>query len=92
MASTRVAPHPSLVVPSSVEPELAGFATCPSCHTEDQSLTKLAVSTGAHWQCAQCGSRWNARRLATVAAYAVWVSERAASERRTRRAGQERTR
>jgi transcription elongation factor Elf1 len=91
MVSTLVTPRPSVIAASPVEPELVGLATCPSCHTEDQSLTKLAVSTGAYWQCGQCGSRWDARRLATVAAYAVWVSERAASERRTRRAIQERT-
>jgi transcription elongation factor Elf1 len=82
MVSTLVAPRPSLITPSPVDPELVGLATCPSCHTEDQSITKLAVSTGAYWQCAQCGSRWGARRLATVAAYAVWVSERTASQGR----------
>ena len=84
MFSPLVAPRPPLITPTPVEPELVGFAACPSCHTEDHSMTKLAVSAGAYWQCAQCGSRWDARRLATVAAYAVWVSERAARESRTR--------
>src|SRR5689334_14861446 len=70
--------------PSPVDPDLVGFTRCPSCHTEDASITKLAVSTGAYWQCAQCGSLWDARRMATVAAYAAWVSERTSSEGRNR--------
>ena len=56
-----------------------GPATCPSCHTEDASVTNLAVSAGADWRCSQCGSRWNAVRLATVAAYAAWVAEHTAT-------------
>jgi transposase-like protein len=64
---------------SSADVELAGFATCPSCHAEDPGVTRLAVSSGADWRCAQCGSRWDARRLATVAAYDIWVAERTAS-------------
>jgi hypothetical protein len=35
-------------------------------------MTTLEVSQGAYWQCAHCRSPWDARRLATVAAYAVW--------------------
>ena len=58
-----------------LDPELSGLATCPSCHTPDPSMTRLAVSTGAEWHCSRCGSRWDAVRLATVAAYALWMSE-----------------
>ena len=76
MVSTLVAPRPSLNTSSLVAPELVGVAMCPSCHTEDQSMTNLAVSAGADWQCARCGSRWDARRLATVAAYATWARAR----------------
>lgn len=78
MVSTVVAPRPSLNTPSDLARELVGFATCPSCHTEDPSMTPFAVSAGAHWQCSRCGSRWNAVRLATVAAYATWVAEQTA--------------
>lgn len=79
MVSTMVAPHPSMNTPSAPAPELEGLATCPSCHTEDVSITNLAVSAGAGWRCARCGSRWQARRLAAVAAYSVWLSQRAAA-------------
>lgn len=82
MIST-VAPRPSLNTPSALAPELMGLATCPSCHTEDPSVTDLAVSAGADWQCSRCGSRWDAVRLATVAAYGVWLAEHTAASTRT---------
>ena len=79
MVSIVVAPRLSVTTPSTLAPELVGLAMCPSCHTQDLSMTNLAVSAGADWQCSRCGSRWDAARLATVAAYAVWVSERIAT-------------
>ena len=79
MVSTMVAPGPSLNTPSALVPELGGLATCPSCHTQDRSMTNLAVSAGADWQCSRCGSRWDAVRLATVAAYAVWLAAHTSS-------------
>jgi len=79
MVSTVVAPRPSLNTPSTPAPELVGLAVCPSCHTQDRSMTNLAVSAGADWQCSRCGSRWDAVRLAAVAAYDLWVSERTAA-------------
>jgi hypothetical protein len=79
MVSTVVAPRASLTTPSAFAPELVGLATCPSCHTEDPSMTNLAVSAGADWQCSRCGSRWDAVRLATVAAYAVWLAAHTSS-------------
>ena len=78
MVCTMVAPRPSLNTPLALAPELVGLAVCPSCHTQDLSMTNLAVSGGADWHCSRCGSRWDAVRLATVAAYAVWVSEHTA--------------
>jgi hypothetical protein len=78
MVPTLVAPRPSLNTPSTLGPDL-GLAICPSCHTQDRSLTNLAVSAGADWQCSRCGSRWNAVRLATVAAYAMWASAHTAA-------------
>ena len=56
--------------------ERLGFATCPSCHTADATMTNDAVGKGADWRCTRCGQLWTASRLATAAAYAVWVSER----------------
>jgi hypothetical protein len=76
MVSTLVAPRPSLNTPSTLAPELIGFATCPSCHTSDTSVTNLAVGAGADWHCRRCGTRWDAARLATVAAYATWLADR----------------
>jgi hypothetical protein len=79
MVSTLVAPGPALNTPSALAPGLEGLATCPSCHTQDPSTTNLAVSAGADWHCARCGWRWDVVRLATVAAYEVWLATRASS-------------
>lgn len=57
---------------------LVGPATCPSCHTEDLTMTNGAVEAGAHWNCSRCGQLWDAVRLKTVAAYAVWLAGRTA--------------
>ena len=53
-----------------VEPQ--GFATCPSCHTVDTTLTNASLAAGGYWRCGRCGSKWDQTRLATVAAYAAW--------------------
>ena len=79
MVSTVVAPSPSLNTLSALVPEVGGLATCPSCHRQDRCITNLAVNAGADWQCSQCGSRWDAARLATVAAYAVWLAAHTSS-------------
>lgn len=60
-------------------PDAAAFAACPSCHTTDQATTMAAVTAGGDWRCRRCGQRWDADRLAAVAAYAAWESARAAS-------------
>jgi predicted Zn finger-like uncharacterized protein len=60
-------------------PELAGPATCPSCHAADLTMTDSAVAAGANWRCGRCGQLWDAGRLAAVAAYGGWLSTRAAS-------------
>jgi transcription elongation factor Elf1 len=54
--------------------ELLGFGTCPSCRTTDATMTYDALGKGTAWQCARCGQKWSATCLATVAAYAAWVS------------------
>ena len=69
------ASRPSLSPLPAVVPALVVFATCPSCHTADATMTNVAVSGGADWLCGRCGQRWDAIRLATVAAYDVWLSE-----------------
>ncbi len=76
MVST-VASRPPMTASSTLVPALGGYATCQSCHTVDLTVTDSAVAAGADWRCARCGQRWDARRLAAVAAYAQWLSERA---------------
>jgi transcription elongation factor Elf1 len=53
-------------------PESSRLVSCPFCHTTSTSLTRDALQAGRDWRCTRCGQRWNARRLATVAAYAAW--------------------
>jgi transcription elongation factor Elf1 len=68
-------------------PDGSGLVSCPLCHTTHQSLTRDAVETGGDWRCTRCGQRWDARRLATVAAYAAWViraGHKGSRERRSR--------
>jgi hypothetical protein len=48
-------------------------ATCPLCFTTNVSMSALAAGGG--WRCIRCGQRWDARRLAVVAAYAGWAFE-----------------
>jgi ribosomal protein L37AE/L43A len=76
-----VASRPSMSTLSAIAPELLGFATCPSCRTTDATMTNEALGKGVDWQCARCGQNWSATRLATVAAYANWVSGQATQHR-----------
>jgi hypothetical protein len=57
------------------EPETLGSATCPLCHTS-ATLTQSAFEVGGDWRCVRCGQHWDAKRLATVAAYAAWTAGR----------------
>jgi hypothetical protein len=63
----------------STDGALDELATCPSCHHADAMMTTAAISAGADWRCTRCGQRWDRVRLATVAAYARWLSTRPAS-------------
>jgi hypothetical protein len=74
-----IAPQPPMGMPATLAPELVGLATCLSCHTDHATLSKGAVAAGADWRCGRCGQRWDARRLATVAAYTAWISARGSS-------------
>jgi hypothetical protein len=58
-----------------VEPLVQRHATCPLCHTIQVSLSNDALAAGEGWQCARCGQRWDARRLATAAASAARALE-----------------
>jgi hypothetical protein len=49
--------------------------TCPLCHTACALMSGGARETPENWRCVTCGQRWDARRLATVAAYASWALE-----------------
>jgi len=62
-------------------PERLGFATCPLCRATDATITYDALGKGADWQCARCGQKWSAARLATVTTYAAWVAERTTPHR-----------
>ena len=52
-------------------------ATCPLCHTVAANVTAAHLAAGSGWRCATCDQRWDAARPATVAAYALYVAERA---------------
>ena len=58
---------------------MQGLVSCPLCHTSHPSLTHEALESGIDWPCARCGQRWDARRLAAVAAYAEWAAARPGS-------------
>ena len=68
----------SLAEPASPLPEAPAGAprsvTCPLCHSRHRWLSSEALESGSDWACARCGQRWDARRLASVAAYAAWVA------------------
>ena len=53
------------------EQDVLRFATCPMCHTS-ATLSQSALDAGGDWRCVRCGQRWDAGRLAAVAAYAAW--------------------
>lgn len=53
------------------EQDILQSATCPMCHTS-VALSQSALEAGGAWRCVRCGQHWDARRLATVAAYAAW--------------------
>jgi len=56
------------------------LVVCPSCHTSHASLTREALQAKG-WRCVRCGQRWDVRRLATVSAYAAWVTEHESVQR-----------
>jgi hypothetical protein len=45
---------------------------CLMCHTS-VTLSLSALEAGGDWKCVRCGQHWDARRLATVAAYTAWT-------------------
>ena len=63
------------------EPDSIGSTTCPLCHTS-ATLTQSALEAGGDWRCVRCGQHWDARRLATVTAYAAWAVDRDCAGRR----------
>ena len=79
MPSSLEVPLTRQTMPTALEPELVALATCPLCHTEDRSITNVEVGAAADWYCSRCGCRWDAVRLATVAAYAVWLAAHTSS-------------
>jgi hypothetical protein len=67
---------PTAIALLDAEPVVQRHATCPLCHTTNASLSNDALAAGEGWRCIRCGQRWDARRLATVAAYAAWALDR----------------
>jgi hypothetical protein len=57
------------------------LAACPMCHTVDSGPTADALAAGGGWRCVRCGQRWDAARLAAVAAYVAWVRDKDDSNR-----------
>jgi len=55
---------------------LAPPITCPLCHTAAPTVSAADLASGLGWRCGTCDQRWDAVRLATVAAYAQFVAER----------------
>jgi ribosomal protein L37AE/L43A len=75
---TQIPSQPQVVSPpANAERAIQRHATCPLCHTTNTALTNDALAAGAWWRCGRCGQRWNAGRLATVAAAAAASAERA---------------
>jgi ribosomal protein L37AE/L43A len=54
------------------EQDIVQSATCPMCHTS-ATLAQSALEASGDWRCVRCGQRWDAARLAAVAAYAAWA-------------------
>lgn len=71
--SSDLAPH-ALATAALLDDEqdIARHAVCPMCHTS-ATVTQSAIEAGGDWRCVRCGQHWDARRLATVAAYAEWA-------------------
>jgi hypothetical protein len=63
------------------EPAILRSATCPLCHTS-ATLPLSAFEASGEWRCVRCGQHWDARRLATVAAYAAWTVDHDRAHRR----------
>jgi hypothetical protein len=78
MAMIAVASIPEAASAELPEPVPDGsrLVSCPLCHTTNPSLTRDALQAGGDWRCVRCDQRWDASRLATVAAYAAWVAAR----------------
>jgi ribosomal protein L37AE/L43A len=83
MAMTHSSPQPQ---PAAARPDntldLSQGASCPMCHTPT-ATTRREVQAGSAWRCVRCGQHWDATRLAAVAAYSVWKSERDLVSRRS---------
>jgi ribosomal protein L37AE/L43A len=66
-----LSPHATAVMLDD-EPDSLRSPICPMCHTS-ATLSGSALEAGGEWRCTRCGQRWDAPRLAAVAAYAAWT-------------------
>jgi hypothetical protein len=68
-------------VPDPITEVALRLVACPLCHSTDAITTMSAVEAGGDWRCRVCHQSWNARRLATVAAYTAWTRDHGAVRR-----------
>lgn len=50
--------------------------SCPLCHHPAPIATETLSTDDGAWQCTTCGQHWDRVRLATVAAYERFMTER----------------
>lgn len=80
MASSFSGPHATAVLLDD-DRDIIRSATCPMCDTSAR-LSQSALEAGGDWRCVRCGQRWDAARLAAVAAYAAWTVDHDRTGRR----------
>ena len=80
MAHSSSRPHTTVALPDN-ELDVLRCTTCPMCHTPT-SMTQNAIEAGGYWRCVRCGQRWDAARLAAVAACAGWTVDHDQVDRR----------
>lgn len=74
-ASASAGENTTVLVHTQVQAEQTA---CAMCHTLALPLGDADIAAGGAWICSRCGQRWDAARLATVAAYTAWDRDRAA--------------
>ena len=66
--------HPPALVTATADDDSP--AVCPLCRTAAPPPAEGETRAALSWRCAVCYQTWSAQRLATVAAYAAFCTER----------------